>query len=302
MKSLSKMHGRIGALILAVLTTLTAGCGSSGSGSGGSSSASSMPLVVANSVMRDQGATLASPVSGGMIADLYIQPRASMLAPDTTIVGCDQAGSGALGIQSYLDNPAWITQQILFTDLYIPARNFASGFPLSDGSGGTLPVRSYFVTDIKGSFHLAAGDQAGYYQFSVIADDSAQIRTSVEGTFDYLLVDNEKPAGPNGGCLEQTQTAHLGCSSQYANQSGQFIHTIHIAPGESIPLEVLYWQGPGLALAMTVLYRQVADPTNTTSLQDASCGQELGFTEGSAGLLDLLTRWTPVTFNNLSAL
>jgi hypothetical protein len=268
------------------------------SGCKGSPPSGSSPLVVANAVMKDQGTLLASPDNGGMVADLYIEPRNLMLAPDTATVGCDQRGNGTLGIANYLSHPEWITQHVLFTDLNVPSRNFLAGFPI--GGSSVTTVDSYFTMDIKGTFHLDDFDLDGYYQFAVIADDAAEIRTTAEGTtYDNLLVDDSKPAGANNGCLEQTQSAHLSCSSVWANQAGANIKTIHIVHGQNFPLEVKYWEGPGQGISFVVLYRKVADPTNTASLQDASCGQELDFSANGAGMVNLLTRWKTVSSANL---
>jgi len=277
-------------IAIATIETL-AGCA-------GSSSSETTPLVVANVAMKDQGHILASPANGGMVADLYIEPREHMLAPDTQTVGCSQKGNGTLGIANYLSHPEWITGQYLFTDLNVPTRYFTDGFPLNGSSTST--VDSYFTFDIKGTFHLDTSDLDGYYQFAAIADDAAEIRTATEGgSFDALLVDDSKPAGANNGCLEQTQPAHLSCSSVWGNQAAANIKTIHISPGQNIPLEVKYWEGPGQGIAFVVLYRRVADPNNTASLADSSCGKELNFSASGAGMTDLLTRWKVVSSGNL---
>ena len=71
------------------LLIMAQGCShSSSSNTGGSSAAQSsttpgIQLLVANSVMNDGPALYASSAEGGLIGNLYIQPRNLMLAPDT---------------------------------------------------------------------------------------------------------------------------------------------------------------------------------------------------------------------------
>lgn len=271
---------------------------STGRGTNSSNNAMTTPTLVADKAMNNQGVVMALPANGGFFGNLYIQPRALMSAPDTQTVGCDQRGDGALGLNAFLSQPTWITQSVLFQSLDIPGQNFLQGFPAGTANG-LISVDSYFAINVTGLFHLAAGEVEGDYQFAVIADDGAQLSINSGDGASQLLVDDEKPASyNNGSCLSQTQAPHLSCTAVWGDQTAASVMTVHLAPNQQLPLNVTYWQGPGQALALVVLYRQV--PSVASALVDTDCGQELGYAANSTALNDLLTRWSVISFNNLS--
>ncbi len=280
---------------VSMLSACSAGSGSSGVSA---NSADSTPLLVANKSMANDQLAYASPLAGGLVGLLYIQPRNLMSVPDTQVTGCGQDGAGALGIQSYLSQPTWASQQLIFTDLFVPTRNFQLGFPAPGPSGSLISVNSFFTIDAKGFFHLSSTDTEGDYQFALIADDAAQLQINNNGVT-TMMVDDQKPAGPNNGCEEQTQSAHMSCSTTWGNQATTNYYTVHLTPGQLLPIELTYWQGPGGGLSMMAFYRKVADTTNPADLTDTSCGQELGFNEGSDSLNEVLSTWTPISFANL---
>lgn len=287
----------LGFLTMCLVSIVSCAPGSTGAGS--TNNLMNTPTLVADQAMNNQGVVMALPSAGGFFGNLYIEPRSLMQAPDTQTVGCDQRGEGALGLDSFLSQPTWITQQVLFQSLNVPGENFLQGFPAGSGSG-LISVDSYFAVDVTGVFHLASDDAAGTYQFAVIADDGAQLLMNSGDGAGQLLVDDEKPASYNNGtCLAQTQAPHLSCTSDWGTQTTGMIQTVQLTPGQVIPLEVKYWQGPGQALALMVLYRQV--PSDSSLFLDVDCGQELGYAAGSSALNSLLTRWKVVSFSNLQA-
>jgi hypothetical protein len=255
-------------------------------------------LLVANKSMGNDATVFQKISGGGLIADLYIEPRDHMRAPDTQTVGCGQSGDGALGIESYLAQSGWVTQQVLLTDLYVPTRFFQLGFPAPDLSGGILPVKSFFVIDGKGFFKLDPTDTEGDYQFAVIADDGAKLKLGNalnSSPNSFLTIDDQKPAGVNGGCLEQTQSAHMSCTADWSDQSAAKVQTLHVKPGQLVPIDFQYWQGPGNGISMMAFYRK-ADSLNPL---DAACGKELGFDDGAPALADILKTWKPIVLGNL---
>jgi hypothetical protein len=262
-----------------------------------SSNSMNTPTLVADKALNGQGVSMALPSSGGFYGGLYIQPRNLMQQPDTATVGCDQRGLGALGLTSFLSQPSWVTQQVLFQSMNIPTQNFLQGFPAGT-SNGLISVDSYFAIDVIGWFHLASTDVEGDYQFAAFADDGVQVSIYNGDSGGQMLVDDEKPASyDNGTCLAQTQPAHLSCTNSWGSQKASGVVTVHLTPGQKVPLEVKYWQGPGQGIALMLVYRQV--PTNPAALVDVNCGQQLDFSANGAGLTDLLTRWNVVSFANL---
>lgn len=272
-------------------------CNGTGSRTATASNAMNTPTLVADRALNSNGVTMALPSSGGFFGSLYIQPRNLMLQPDTATVGCDQRGEGALGLTSFLSQPSWITQQVLFQSMDIPAQNFLQGFPAGTGNG-LISVDSYFAVDVVGYFHLSATDVEGDYQFAALADDGVQLSQFDGDSVGPMMVDDEKPASYNNGtCLPQTQAAHLSCTNNWSSQTAAQVMTVHLVPGQVLPLELKYWQGPGQGLALMVVYRQV--PADPNALVDADCGKELDFSANGAGLTDLLSRWNVVSFANL---
>jgi hypothetical protein len=283
-------------LILAHALTLAACTNQMPNTESASSGAANTPLMVINKTMSRNATSFALPRDGGLVGSLFVQPRDLMSAPDTQTVGCGQAGAGALGLDAYLGQPAWITQNVLLDGLFVPTRNFSLGFPTADAGGSVLPVRSYFVIQGRGFFKLADGDPEGDYQFSVIADDAARLK--IGNGDDYpTFVDGQKPAGPNAGCLEQTQAAHMSCTTDWADQSAAKVKTVHLSPGQLVPIDFQYWQGPGLGISMMAFYRRV-DAARPPI--DPACGRELSFGAGQAGLNGVLASWTPIGAGNLT--
>ena len=136
--------------LIASLLTLTACGGALPDGATNSTAAGQGPvrtLLIADRAMATDQVSFQKTSVGGLIASLFVQPRASMAAPDTQTVGCTQAGQGALGIDAYLSQPTWNTRSVLLTGLSVPTRNFSLGFPVADAA---LPVKSYFVIDARG--------------------------------------------------------------------------------------------------------------------------------------------------------
>jgi len=257
--------------------------------------------MVANEAMANNQIVYADPSQGGLVGNLYIEPRNLMLEPDTTIVGCSQNGSGALGLDAYLSQPSWVTQSLIYTQLYVPEENFRVGFPAGGSGGSVISVDSYFATDTFGDFHLADGDVEGDYQFALIADDSARLYLGSPGST-TLYVDDQKPASYNNGtCLPQTQAAHMSCTNDWSSQTAANVVTVHLAPGQILSMELQYWQGPGEGIALMAFYRPV--PSDASQLIDSTnCGQTEDFASGSTNLTALQQNWKPITMGNLTAL
>jgi hypothetical protein len=296
-KSLAQNTGRY---IGMGISTLVAALSLAGCSSNSGNSSSPKMLMVANEAMANGQVVFANPDQGGLVGNLYIEPRNLMLAPDTTIVGCSQNGSGALGIDAYLAQPTWITQSLIYTQLYVPEENFRLGFPAGGSSTGLISVDSYFATDTFGNFHLADGDVEGDYQFALVADDAARLYLGSPGAMS-LYVDDQKPAGSNNGCLEQTQPAHMSCTNNWSSQTAADVVTVHLAPGQILSMELQYWQGPGEGIAMMAFYRPVPSAANQL-LDSTNCGQEENFAAGSTQLTALQQSWHPITMQNLSVL
>lgn len=277
-----------GSLAVSLLATACSHSGTS------ASTASNTPLLVANRAMSSDVATYALPSQGGLVGSMYVEPRSLLTVPDSVMTGCSQMGNGALGLDAYLSQPSWASQQMIITDVYVPNRPFTMGFPTPAAFGASQSVQSFFALKASGYFHLQPGETEGDYQFALIADDSARLEMGLNDNVS-TLVDDEKPASfANGSCIVQTQGAHMSCTSNWSSQTSGNVRIVHLRPGDQIPLTLSYWQGPGQELAMMAFYRKV--PSNPI---DASCGQELGFAEGSAGLNAVLSTWTPITFSNL---
>jgi len=310
MKSKLWLNVFMRAVVIQGILFLGNGCSRSSSSSGGSANSTATSatkpetqLLVANSILTNGTPVYASPANGGLVGNLYIQPRNFMLAPDTQVVGCGQYGSGALGLDNYLSQPSWINQSLIFTDIYVPAENFLVGFPAPGGNGAVLPVDSFFAIDTFGSFHLGIGDTEGYYEFSLIADDSARLKLgNPDGSYS-MLIDDEKPSSYNNGtCLAQTQSAHMSCTTNWSNQTAAQVKTVYLRPGDLLPMELSYWQGPGGGIAVMAFYRKVADPTNASQVLDPACGKEWDFSANGTDLQNLKKTWTPIGLQNLNPL
>lgn len=143
--------------------------------------------------------------------------------------------------------------KLYFDRLFVPTVAFSRGFVSESGTPLTADGKvllEYFGVSMKGQFQVAAQEDAGIYQIAVISDDGSNLRVLDSKTNKMVTVIN------NDG----NHATKMGCTTQ----------TIALAPGDKIPFELDYYQGPRYHIAMALIWRKILPGTN---MNDTLCGQ-----------------------------
>jgi hypothetical protein len=206
------------------------------------------------------GSTTAGTSSSGLVGTLKYLPSSSYsFDANSTAAGvCNYGNPTAAGCPdglnldyAYMDsNGTSSPATIYFSDMNVIPQNFTLGFPTS--TGGTLTdnsgnvLTSYFSLDIQGQIQLAAGQTAGWYQFSTLSDDGSILSLDTTGTgVVQPVVRNDYWHG-----------AIMQCAAQ----------AVYMTPGQPIKMELQYFQGAPTSIAMMIMWRQVSSqnpPANT---------------------------------------
>ena len=175
---------------------------------------------------------------------------------------------------------------LFFDDINVPTRLFNEGFStqttgvMKDDDGNKLV--EYFGIKFESNIQLTADDEEGTYEISVLSDDGARlkIKDPVDDTWKEIV--NNDGAHPT----------RMGCATR----------TIQMTRRTSIPMELVYYQGPRQHIANVMMWRKVSEAG-----KDSSCGMTGNETffdpnHGSAPLStynDLLSRsWKPLVAGN----
>jgi len=158
-----------------------------------------------------------------------------------------QVYNGALGI---------FNGSVILSSVNVPTRNFTQGFvassgtPLQNSDGSVL--QQYFAMEFQSE--LVLGNLApGNYQLATISDDgsiltlSGAIANSNGTNSDYVLN------------ADGTHSSLMTCSATPLNLTAQ----------SQIPLDLKYFQGPPVSIAMMILYR----PAPADGSLDPQCNQ-----------------------------
>jgi hypothetical protein len=171
---------------------------------------------------------------------------------------------------------------LYFSQLNVPTRAFTEGFPTFDGSliedslGNDLV--EFFRIDFTGNLTSPAGSEGGLMEFAVLADDGIRVSVDGEQIIEYTGVTPTKMV--------------CGTSSVY------------LEPGQPLPIEVNYFQGPRHHIALMLLWRpagQSPDPLCGRASNEAWFDYRVSPTVAKADYLSLVDRgWQVVGSDNFS--
>ncbi len=194
---------------------------------------------------------------------------------------------GTEGLDTYFTYGTKLDATIQLDRLFIPTVPFTTGFPAAGGGflldeNGDLLIE-YFAMKLKTRLTQALDQPAATYQLALLSDDGARL---VHGITGQVIVDNDG-----------SHPTKLGCATT----------TITLNPGDKLPIDIDYYQGPRQHIALSLMWRKV---DSTTNLNDALCGtQGNDFYFGAnyddfsnaRGFGQLTDRgWTPVPAANLT--
>lgn len=231
-------------------------------------------------------------VCGGVTSSANCNPDTSNVVSEIYSLGADaRALHGSDGVDTYFTYGEKIPATLLMDQIFIPTRLFSAGFPVTNSSGTTYlqnkdgeVLMEYFALRLKTNLSLTANQGAGLYQLALLSDDGSRLYRLDTGE---KVVDNDT-----------THSTSLGCGK-----------TIQLAAGQTIPLQIDYYQGPATQIALTLMWRKVAS-SDSSALSDPLCdvqGNEKYFGDNyddysaDHGYGQLLSRgWSAVPAANLS--
>jgi hypothetical protein len=177
--------------------------------------------------------------------------------------------------QDYIDHTTKASQNVFFTEMFVPTRLFSLGFStqtsevLKDDQGQTLI--EYFGLKMNTTIRLAPNDAEGVYEFALLSDDGSVMRIKENGNWVEAI-------GNDGD-----HSTRFGCSTK----------RITMTRDTKLETEILYYQGPRTEIANTLMWRKLSDAQ--AAGQDSACGAT-----GQTYWFDYLHGSTPtVNFNSL---
>ncbi len=128
---------------------------------------------------------------------------------------------------------------IYMSKLNIPTRKFDKGFPREDGSMvvnnmGKVLIENFGI-EFTGQLELQAGDEPGYYEIGLLADD---------GVILDIQASNESVSIISGD--------HYTPTKFFCSQS-----LVRMEAGKSVPIRLKYFQGPRYHIALIMIWRKV---------------------------------------------
>lgn len=131
-----------------------------------------------------------------------------------------------------------IEGNIYMSKLDIPTRKFEQGFPREDGTlvmnAMGAPLIENFGIEFNGSLELLPGEEPGYYEIGIIADDGVVLEVGAEQT-KIINGDHHTPT-------------KFFCGDKL----------VKMETGKPVPMRLRYFQGPRYHLALIMIWRKVA--------------------------------------------
>jgi hypothetical protein len=211
------------------------------------SPSSSEPVVCGISGNQTPG----TPLSGVVASMKYLPADSYSFNPNNSDIAseCNWENPTSSGCPDGLNlNYAYMNANGIASDdvFYFPnvdvvPQEFLLGFPTADGgivkdNDGNI-LTSYFSIDFESQIQLASGQTAGWYQFATLSDDGSILNLDLQGNGTLTpIVNNDYWHG-----------AIMQCASQ----------AVYMTPGQAINMNLEYFQGAPVSIAMMVLWRQV---------------------------------------------
>lgn len=157
-------------------------------------------------------------------------------------------------VSPYIQNGTKLEATLYFDQVNVPTRPFDAGFTTLGGeilktpSGDTL--YEWFALRFDSVIKLTNSDRVGKKQFALLADDGAILRAKVNGQWVNLVDDDG-----------QHPTKFKIASS-----------AVEMGVDTELPIELKYFQGPRMHIAVMVLWREW--PEGQNAWRDSYDGQE----------------------------
>ncbi|MBK9322053.1 MAG: hypothetical protein IPM97_03675 [Bdellovibrionaceae bacterium] len=189
-------------------------------------------------------------------------------------------------VDDYINFAKQSDKTLFFSDINVPTRMFSEGFStqttglLKDDSGNKLI--EYFGIKFESSLQLSEDDEEGVYELALLSDDGTRlkIKDPIDDTWKEIINnDGDHPT-------------KMGCASR----------TIQMTKRTSLPMELVYYQGPRFHISNVLIWRKT-----TEAGKDSLCGHsgnEYFFDPNNQSIplqpyKDLLARgWKPLSTGN----
>ena len=192
-------------------------------------------------------------------------------------------------VEATINHGVKSTQDLFFSQLFVPTRLFSLGFPTETGSivqtDDGQNLIEYFALRFKGGLRLADTDTEGTYEFALLSDDGAIWSTQVGDNGYTTLVNNDGD-----------HPTQMGCGG-----------TLNMTRDSQFTMQIDYYQGPRYHIALIPLWRKV-DGVRQSEPSCGKNGNEMYFDYNSnskpqPNYLALLARgWKPLTADNFKIL
>lgn len=192
------------------------------------------------------GGTTGLPSNAGLVATLSYFPF--QVNPQTGQE--DNTLGGGINLADFSSLATVLSTQVFFTQVDVPSETFTAGFagpngaPLTNANGTVLD--QYFGLDFHSQIVLG-NDTPGNYQFLTLSDDGSILSLDTGNGLKPFISDDGEHA------------SEVQCSSS----------TVAMTSTSQIPMELQYFQGPPVSIAMIVMWRLVPPGG---SLSDPACG------------------------------
>jgi hypothetical protein len=192
-------------------------------------------------------------------------------------------------VESTITQGVKSTQDLFFSQLFVPTRLFSLGFPTETGSvvqtDDGQNLIEYFALRFKGGLRLADTDAEGTYEFALLSDDGAIWSTQVGDNGYTTLVSNDGD-----------HPTQMGCGG-----------TLNMTHDSQFTMQLDYYQGPRYHIALIPMWRKVDGARQSEPLCGKN-GNEMYFdynnnSKPQPNYLALLARgWKPLTADNFKIL
>jgi hypothetical protein len=176
---------------------------------------------------------------------------------------------------------------LFFSSVNVPTRLFDAGFPTETGElvkdDSNNVLFEYFALKMTAELQLSDDQEDGLYELALLSDDGTVMKLADLSDEMQVVVDNDG-----------NHPTRFGCGD-----------IIEMRKGESIPMELLYYQGPRHHISVIPMWRKVEDRVDHE--RDPLCGVKgnrkyfdyNNNSEPQQAYKDLLTRgWEPIETGN----
>jgi hypothetical protein len=183
-----------------------------------------------NPVCNPLGTGHAAGKKHGLVATLSYIPEAQ------------HSSVSAVGVADVMSQGVESSSLLYFKRVNVPTRTFTEGFKTKNhgyvATESGTKLTEWFALRFDGKIRIKNVHKSGWYQLGLLADDGAVLRINSDGTDLKTVVDNDG-----------VHSTRMACASGL----------VYLRKGQDYPIQLDYYQGPRMHIALVLLWRKVAD-------------------------------------------